>query len=292
MPGQAIIIAAVFVTVAVGIVVYENREHIPEFVEKSKRKWSEVVGRVREEVRRNQNRMEEIPLAGRRLSVSSNGTVDERNPFADPSSTVTGRDVGQAGAELRRRGAPGGSYYDGRASSPSDALSTSSHGASINQSRRSSSATLSAVPVASLPPTSAPASGVPVESPFEDAYESRDQSTENHNTEEASAVSSSSGIISAASEVHSIPQQQQQQQQPYWNIPEWAGNATEQAANNVDRSSSPSLAGSDIEVDRMSDSGSDVASDVGSNPESVRSLGSAGSEDSWMDVGSVLSGEH
>lgn len=304
MPAKAIFIAATII-VAAGIVVYENREHVYEFVDRTRRKVANSLQSLADEIN---PRRERVPLSSTgsfsgsttyREGVSEKREYEARSE-GGPSFTKEGEAYGFASSSGRER------FYNENNSAAGSVRHRSQQSGAVPESlvvfdaatdssrlsspppaavkvpdivsRRSSSSTLHQekplpqTPPA-LPPKPQPLVGDNVVlNPFTDAAVI--QSPEPEQVPEQANATSSRTISSAGGQEEHITNPFENSQ-PYWSIHEWAENTT-----HTPISSEPSLAGSAAEeVEQPAD---DVLSDFGSEVESVGS---------WTEVGSSVSGD-
>jgi len=278
MPVKAIAIAVAAVITA-GIVIYDNREFISEFIDSSRRKLATSLHTLADQVHAEQphRQSHEAPYAGRqpfdnlqRRSSTRESYEDNEKPYSyqqarSGEAIVTGYDNNDQQGTLRHRGGD----FTGQSTLLFDAESEASSYqnekliGTAPPSRRSSSATLSAPSLEKpLPPPPPP----PAESPFESGYESQPAAPPAGETARAAASSQSA---SEAGELRVPLQNPFENSQPFWSIEDWAEEASHA------QSSSPSLAGSAAEE-------IDAISDIASVVESV---------DSWSEVGSDVSGD-
>ncbi|KAI5845165.1 hypothetical protein DFP73DRAFT_594302 [Morchella snyderi] len=302
MPAKIIFIAATVIVVA-GIVVYDNREHVYEFVDRTRRKVKNSLHALAQEI--NPQR-EPIPMTNRgpfsesyrenegekvkpyneersERGEKSFTKGDEAYGFASSSSREQyHNEYHTPSAHVRHRGQQFGTMPENLvvfdASTESSRMSTPRLDPI---SRRSSTETLQlekplpqmpAEPPA-LPPKPQSLAVQPspelsvISDPFVDVAEVQEAAEP---IEQQKAVSSRTVSSGEDQEDVSNPFESSQ---PYWSIHEWAS-----AAHTP--SSAPSLAGSaPEEIEQPAD---DILSDFGSDVESVGS---------WTEVGSSVSGD-
>jgi hypothetical protein len=295
MPAKIIFIAATVIVVA-GIVVYDNREHVYEFVDRTRRKVKNSLHALAQEI--NPQR-EPIPMTSRgpfSESYRGNGGEGER-PYNEERSEGGDEAYGFASsssreqyhneyhtpsAHVRHRGQQFGTMPENLvvfdAATESSRMSTP-HLDPV--SRRGSTETLQlerplpqmpAEPPA-LPPNPQSLAVQPsfelsvISDPFVDVAEVQEVTEPIEQQEAASSRTVSSG------EDQEDVSNPFESSQPYWSIHEWAS-----AAHTP--SSAHSLAGSTPEeIEQPAD---DILSDFGSDVESVGS---------WTEVGSSVSGD-
>lgn len=308
MPAKVIFLAAT-VIVAAGIVAYENREQVYEFVDRTRRKVANSLQALASEIRPRdrialssnvqfsgstaykEDESEKREQEARAEAERSFSKEAEAYGFASSSRFYDENNT--AAGNVRHRGAQFGAVpqasvvFDAATESPrlsSPQLTPIKVSDFI--SRRSSTETLhQEKPLPQTPPAPPPKPQSPVGgslpyssevaaflNPFADLA-----AIQNPVTEEAPAqanTTTSRTVSSTEDQEGRIPHPFESSQ-PYWSIHEWAENTT-----HTPISSAPSLAGSAAEeIDQPAD---DVLSDFGSEVESVGS---------WTEVGSSVSGD-
>lgn len=307
MPAKVIFLAAT-VIVAAGIVAYENREQVYEFVDRTRRKVANSLQALAGEIRprdrialssnvsfsgptayredENEKREEARAEAERSFSKEA-----EAYGFASSSRFVNENNT--AAGSVRHRGPQFGAVpqasvvFDAATESPklsSPPLTPVKVADFV--SRRSSTETLhQEKPLPQTPPAPPPKPQSPISgnspfspdvlaflNPFSDTAVIQTPAIEETSVQ-ANTTTSRTASSTEDQEGH-IPHPFESSQ-PYWSIHEWAENTTHTPV-----SSTPSLAGSAAEeIDQPAD---DVLSDFGSEVESVGS---------WTEVGSSVSGD-
>lgn len=312
MPAKVIFIAAT-VIVAAGIVAYENREHVYEFVDRTRRKVASSLQALAHEISPRE-----------RVAMSSNGSFSSSTAYRENenekrereereetirSFTFTKEDeayglASSSGRErmynendsfagnVRHRGpqfgaVPQDSVVFDAATESSRSFSPLPTPVKVQGfvSRRSSiSALHQEKPLPEIPPTlpPKPQSLVDERRSSPEAAVTLNPFTDAaviespiiETTKPQSNVPTTRTISSTEDQDEPLPNPFENSQ-PYWSIHEWAENTTRTPV-----SSSPSLAGSAAEeIDQPAD---DILSDFGSEVESVGS---------WTEVGSSVSGD-
>ncbi|KAF8544948.1 hypothetical protein BDD12DRAFT_800917 [Trichophaea hybrida] len=283
MPVRALVVG-VFAVSAVGYIVYDQREHVLEFVDLSRQKIAELLRLIADKVGTEERRREEVPMAGRQFSYSSsNGSHDEKRAAEHEKTAATGRDVGELGGHLRRRGAEPheGStvIFDstGNSSEPPAYNKEAAHIVPTVAAIASRNSSITAVTPENLQYL------VPNENASESGYETAAPQQPHAQSFSRHTASLSSRTISISDNGdHTAPENPFVDPQPFWSIHEWQENTTQDAP--ADRSTSPSLAGSAADdLDTISDIASDFGSDHGTEP---------GSVGSWTEVASEFSDDH
>ncbi|KAF8249893.1 hypothetical protein K440DRAFT_620323 [Wilcoxina mikolae CBS 423.85] len=283
MPVRALVVG-VFAVSAVGYIVYDQREHVLEFVDLSRQKIAELLRLIADKVSSEERRREEVPMAGRQFSYSSSSSSHDEKRAAEPETTAaTGRDVGELGGHLRHRGAEpheGSTVIFDSTGDSSEPPTYNKEAAYIAPAvaavASQNSSSITAVTPENLqhlaPNENASESGYGTAAPQPQA-----QSFSRH----TASLSSRTISISDNSD-HTAPENPFVNPQPFWSIHEWQENTTQDAP--ADRSTSPSLAGSAADdLDTISDIASDFGSDHGTEP---------GSVGSWTEVASEFSDDH
>ena len=296
MPARALILGAVAVA-AVGVAVYDQRENILEFADRSRQKIAELLRLIADQISSDEHRQPAEPMMGR--PFNGPGLIRSANgPSADPraapalpprrptaTTAATGRELGESG-QLRQRGA------EPLEKQSSTVLfdAAAHHGSPVEFNEKASytapvvAATVAAAGVAvavaggavgvvatSAAPTLVAADDAASESGYETA---RPRQAQVAAAARDVASQSSRTVSDGAADNTAAPQNPfASPAEPFWSIHEWQAHTAL-----ADRSSSPSLAGSaaDDDADRLSD----VASDFGSEPSSVGS---------WTEVASQFS---
>lgn len=308
MPAKVIFFAAT-VIVAAGIVAYEHREQVYEFVDRTRRKVANSLQALAGEIRprerialsnnvsfsgstayredENEKREQEAKAEAER-SFSKEAEAygfASSSRFVNENNTATG--------SVRHRGPQFGAVpqasvvFDAATESPRLSSPPLTPVKVVDfVSRRSSTETLhQEKPLPQTPPAPPPKPQSPVSgnsqfspdvlaflNPFSDTAVIQNPVTE-ETPAQANATRSRTASSTEDQEGH-IPHPFESSQ-PYWSIHEWAENTT-----HTPISSAPSLAGSAAEeIDQPAD---DVLSDFGSEVESVGS---------WTEVGSSISGD-
>lgn len=309
MPAKVIFFAAT-VIVAAGIVAYENREQVYEFVDRTRRKVANSLQALAGEIRPHRDRIamsSNISFSGstayredesekreqeaRAEAERSFSKEAEAYGFASSSGFYNENNAAAGNARHRPQfgAVPQASVvFDAATESP---RLSSPPLASIKiadfVSRRSSIETLHQekplpqTPPAPPPKPQSPIGGLPYSAdvaaflnPFTDAAVIQIQ---NPIVEEAPAQANAttSRTNSSTEDLEGHIPHPFESSQPYWSIHEWAENTTHTPV-----SSAPSLAGSAAE--EIGQPADDVLSDFGSEVESVGS---------WTEVGSSVSGD-
>lgn len=309
MPAKVIFIAAT-VIVAAGIVAYENREQVYEFVDRTRRKVANSLQALASEIRPHRDRValsSNVSFSGSTAYREDEGEKREQEARAEAersfskeaeaygfaSSSRFYNENNSAAGNVRHRGPQFAAVP--QASVVFDATAESSRLSSPPLtpvkvpdfvSRRSSTDTLQQEkPLPQTPPAPPPKPESPISgnmpyssevaaflNPFTDAAVVQSPVTEEVPAQ-ANATTSRTASSTEDQEGHIL--HPFESSQPYWSIHEWAENTTHTPV-----SSSPSLAGSAAE--EIGQPADDVLSDFGSEVESVGS---------WTEVGSSVSGD-
>lgn len=289
MPARALIIGAVAVA-AVGVAVYDQRENILEFADRSRQKIAELLRLIADQISSDEHRQPTEPMVGRPFATGSGldliRTTDSRSAPALPprrptaTTAATGRELGESG-QLRQRGAEplekqsSTVLFDAAAhhGSPAEFNEKASYTAPA------AAAAAVAVAVAGGAAGVAAASAAPTLVAADDAASESGYETARPRLAQAVAAarevaSQSSRTVSDGAADNTVAPQNPfaTPAEPFWSIHEWQAHTAL-----ADRSSSPSLAGSAADD---ADPLSDLASDFGSEPSSVGS---------WTEVASQFS---
>lgn len=310
MPAKVIFIAAT-VIVAAGIVVYENREHVYEFVDRTRRKVANSLQALAHEIspRERVALSSNLSFSGSTAYREDESEKREQEARAEVERSFNEKEVygfasssGREGAYNENNFAAGNIRHRGPqfGDAPQDSVvfdaSTESSKLSSPQltpvkvpdfvSRRSSTSTLQQEkPLPQTPPALPPkpqsfisenqsisSEAAVVLDPFTDAEVIQSPIIEQAPAQTNAATDRT---LSSTEDQDELLPHPFENSQPYWSIHEWAENTTHTPV-----SSSPSLAGSAAEeIDQPAD---DILSDFGSEVESVGS---------WTEVGSSVSGD-
>lgn len=297
MPARALVFGVVAVA-TVGVIVYDQREHIFDFADRSRQKIAELLRRIADQISSDERAhpAEQLPMAGRPFPATGSGTdpmrarngpSEDRPPAPAPAlpprrptatTAATGRNVGESG-QLRQRGAEPHEkqsstvLFDAAAhGSPAEFNEKASYVApTVAVAAAVAAGGAAAGVAASAAPTLVAADDAASESGYETAMPPRPDQTVAVGRDAASQ--SSRTVSDGAADNTAAPQNPfATPAEPFWSIHEW-----QEHTALADRSSSPSLAGSAADD---ADPLSDVASDFGSEP---------GSVGSWTEVASQFS---
>lgn len=305
MPAKVIFLAAT-VIVAAGIVAYENREQVYEFVDRTRRKVANSLQALAGEIRprdrialssnasfsgSREDESEKKKEEARAEAERSFSKEAEAYGFASSSRFVN--ENNNAAGSVRHRGPQFGAVpeasvvFDAAMESPrlspppltpvkvTDFVSRRSSTETLHQEKP-----LPQTPPAPPPKPQSPISGDSQFSPDVLAFLNYSPGTaviQAPATEEipVQGNATTSRTASSTEDQEGCVPRPFESSQPYWSIHEWAENTTHTPV-----SSTPSLAGSAAEeIDQPAD---DILSDFGSEVESVGS---------WTEVGSSVSGD-
>lgn len=278
-----VIIFGVFITAAVGYAVYEHRDEVKEFADRSRAKIASLLRRIADEISSDEHRQraEEVPMIGRPFSLSKEGSelTEKRrdsNPFdgkhAEQVPVVSGRDFAAAAQPGLRHRSGGEQPSDVQ----STVLSEYRHSpAEIPVAATAATAATAAVVVAAT--VAAAANDVSSESGYDTAHQPTGRFTPSDSSRTISVIGSDAGASNPSNPTNAS--NPFENSQPFWSIHEWQENTVQAAPSEAgveEIPSSPSLAGSAAEeLDNISDMASEF-----------------GSVASWTEVASEFSDDH